>query len=97
MRPGGHLVIADSQMDCPMVQAMPDGSHGYMPHHSRMTSEYLTAALPLGFEVRHCEELRAAPARCSPEGSRCASAGCADYPRPFTDGSHTRDLYAHRR
>ena len=58
LRPGGHLVIADSRMDYPMVQAMPDGSYGYMPHHSRMTSEYLTAALPLGFEVRHCEELR---------------------------------------
>jgi hypothetical protein len=30
-----------------------------MPHYKRATSEYLTAALPLGFEVRHCEELRA--------------------------------------
>ena len=58
LRPGGHLVIADSQMDYPMVQAMPDGSYGYLPHHSRMTSEYLTAALPLGFAVRHCEQLR---------------------------------------
>src|SRR5258708_26070098 len=58
LRPGGHLVISDSRMDYPMVQAMPDRSYGYMPHHSRMTSEYLTAALPLGFEVRHCEELR---------------------------------------
>jgi ubiquinone/menaquinone biosynthesis C-methylase UbiE len=68
LRPGGHLVIADSRMDYPLVQAMPDGSYGYLPHHSWMTSEYLTAALPLGFEVRHCEELRAAPARCSPAG-----------------------------
>ncbi|HXS62171.1 MAG TPA: class I SAM-dependent methyltransferase [Streptosporangiaceae bacterium] len=58
LRPGGHLVIADSRMDYAMVQALPDGSYGYMPHHPRMTSEYLTAALPLGFEVRHCEELR---------------------------------------
>ena len=68
LRPGGHLVIADSRMDYPLVLAMPDGSYGYLPHRSRMTSEYLTAALPLGFEVRHCEELRAAPARCSPAG-----------------------------
>ena len=68
LRPGGHLVVADSRMDYPMVLAMPDGSYGYMPHRSRMTSEYLTAALPLGFEVRHCEELRAARARfpCGP-------------------------------
>jgi ubiquinone/menaquinone biosynthesis C-methylase UbiE len=58
LRPGGHLVISDSRMDYPMVLAMPDGSHGYMPHQSRSTSEYLAAALPLGFEVRRCEELR---------------------------------------
>jgi ubiquinone/menaquinone biosynthesis C-methylase UbiE len=58
LRPGGHLVIADSRMDYPMVQAMPDGSYGYLPHRSRMASEYLAAALPLGFEVRRCEELR---------------------------------------
>lgn len=58
LRPGGHLVIADSRMDYPVVLALPDGSYGYIPHHPRMTSEYLTAALPLGFEVRHCEELR---------------------------------------
>ena len=68
LRPGGHLVIVDSRMDYPLVVAMPDGSYGYLPHHSRMTSEYLTAALPLGFEVRHCEKLHAAPARCSPAG-----------------------------
>jgi len=58
LRPGGHLVIADSRMDYPIVEALPDGSHGYMPHYKRATSEYLTAALPVGFEVRHCEELR---------------------------------------
>jgi ubiquinone/menaquinone biosynthesis C-methylase UbiE len=58
LRPGGHLVIADSRMDYPIVQALPDGSYGYLPHRRRMTSEYLTAALPLGLEVRHCEELR---------------------------------------
>ncbi|HET7015356.1 MAG TPA: class I SAM-dependent methyltransferase [Streptosporangiaceae bacterium] len=58
LRPGGHLVIADSRMDYPLVHALPDGSYGYTPHYYRMTSEYLTAALPLGFEVRHCEELR---------------------------------------
>ncbi len=58
LRPNGHLVIADSRMDYPIVEALPDGSYGYMRHYERATSEYLTAALPLGFEVRHCEELR---------------------------------------
>ncbi len=62
LRPGGHLIIADSRMDYPIVLALPDGSYGYMPHYVRKTSEYLTAALPLGFEVRSCEEFRS-PAR----------------------------------
>jgi ubiquinone/menaquinone biosynthesis C-methylase UbiE len=58
LRPGGHLVIADSRMDYPMVTQLADGSYGYMPHYPRHTSEYLTAALPLGFEVRSCQEYR---------------------------------------
>ena len=58
LRPGGHLVIADSQMDYPLVMALPGGGYGYMAHYCRATSEYLTAALPLGFQVRSCEELR---------------------------------------
>jgi ubiquinone/menaquinone biosynthesis C-methylase UbiE len=59
LRPGGHLVISDSRMKYRIVQALPDGGYGYLPHYSRFTSEYLVAALPLGFQVRHCEELRA--------------------------------------
>jgi ubiquinone/menaquinone biosynthesis C-methylase UbiE len=58
LRPGGHLVISDSRMDYPLVNALPDGGYGYMPHYRRATSEYLTAALPLGFQVRACEEWR---------------------------------------
>jgi len=58
LRPGGHLVIADSRMDYPIVEALPDGGYGYMPHYNRFTSEYLNAALPLGFSVRSCQELR---------------------------------------
>jgi ubiquinone/menaquinone biosynthesis C-methylase UbiE len=59
LRPGGHLVISDSRMKYRVVQALPDGGYGYLPHYNRFTSEYLAAALPLGFVVRHCEELRA--------------------------------------
>ena len=36
-----------------------NAGYGYLPHYNRFTSEYLVAALPLGFQVRHCEELRA--------------------------------------
>lgn len=58
LRPGGHLVISDSRMDYTLVNALPDGGYGYLPHYNRFTSEYLTAALPLGLQVRRCEELR---------------------------------------
>lgn len=58
LRPGGHLVIADSRMDYRIVTQLPDGQYGYLPHYKRMTSEYLTTALALGLQVRHCEELR---------------------------------------
>jgi ubiquinone/menaquinone biosynthesis C-methylase UbiE len=58
LRPGGHLVISDSRMDYRIVNPLPGGGFGYLPHYNRFTSEYLTAALPLGLQVRHCEELR---------------------------------------
>lgn len=58
LRPGGHLVIADSRMDYRIVFRLPDGQYGYLPHYRRMTSEYLTTALALGLHVRYCEELR---------------------------------------
>jgi ubiquinone/menaquinone biosynthesis C-methylase UbiE len=58
LRSGGHLVIADSRMDYRIVVQLPDGHYGYLPHYNRVTSEYLTAALPPGLHVRHCEEFR---------------------------------------
>ncbi len=58
LRPGGHLVISDSRMDYPIVESLPDGGYGYMPHYVKATSEYLTAAIAAGFAVRSCEELR---------------------------------------
>ena len=81
LRPGGHLVIADSRMDYPMVLKLPDGSYGYMPQYVRNTSEYLTAALPLGFEVRHCEELRVP--RRNPADAPPAERVLPDHPSDF--------------
>jgi hypothetical protein len=40
----------------PVVKAGPDGSVGYMPIRTRHASDYLAAALPLGLQVRRCEE-----------------------------------------
>lgn len=67
LRPGGSLVISDrrnliGKMGLPVVEQLPDGSFGYMPSWGRRTSEYLAAALPLGLQVRRCEE----PLRPSP-------------------------------
>jgi len=63
LRPGGNLVISDwrslvKDIALPVVKARPDGSLGYMPTKSRLTSEYLAAALPFGLRVRRCEEPR---------------------------------------
>ena len=67
LRPGGSLVISDRRnligsMGFPVVEETRDGSFGYMPSWGRRTSEYLAAALPLGLQVRRCEE----PLRPSP-------------------------------
>lgn len=56
LRPGGHLVISDSRNTWPVVQALPDGSFGYLPHRNHRTSDYLAAALPVGLHVRSCQE-----------------------------------------
>lgn len=63
LRPGGHLVLSDSRghfadIGLPLVRQRADGTFGYMPVWSRLASDYLAAALPLGLQVRRCEELR---------------------------------------
>jgi ubiquinone/menaquinone biosynthesis C-methylase UbiE len=78
LRPGGHLVISDSRMDYPLVQALPGGGYGYLPHYNRFTSEYLTAALPLGLQVRRCQELRSP--RRDPSAAPAAERVLPDHP-----------------
>jgi SAM-dependent methyltransferase len=63
LRPGGHLVLSDSRgligdIGLQLPRTRPDGTFGYIPVWGRLASDYLAAALPLGFEVRRCEELR---------------------------------------
>jgi SAM-dependent methyltransferase len=63
LRPNGHLVISDSRgligdIGLPLVKVGPDGEFGYMPTYARLASDYLAAALPLGLQVRRCEEPR---------------------------------------
>lgn len=61
LRPGGHLVTSDSRgiienVGIPMVNRGADGRHAFMPYRPYRTSDYLRAALPLGLQVRRCEE-----------------------------------------
>jgi ubiquinone/menaquinone biosynthesis C-methylase UbiE len=75
LRPGGHLVVSDSRgvlrtISVRIAHALADGSYGYMPSRQRATSEYLRAALPLGLQVRHCEELFRDRPIISPDGTR---------------------------
>jgi ubiquinone/menaquinone biosynthesis C-methylase UbiE len=63
LRPNGHLVISDSRgligdIGLPLVRIAPDGDFVYMPVWARLASDYLAAALPLGLQVRRCEEPR---------------------------------------
>jgi SAM-dependent methyltransferase len=61
LRPGGHLVVSDgraviARTRMPVVNRDTDGTAGYMHASGWRTSDYLTAALPLGFEVMRCAE-----------------------------------------
>jgi ubiquinone/menaquinone biosynthesis C-methylase UbiE len=68
LRPGGHLVVSDmrgliSDVISPVLFDGPEfggqeGELGYIPVYGRLASEYLAAALPLGFQVLRCEEPR---------------------------------------
>jgi SAM-dependent methyltransferase len=63
LRPNGHVVISDSRgligdIGLPLVRVGPGGEFGYMPVWSRLASDYLATALPLGLQVRRCEEPR---------------------------------------
>lgn len=63
LRPGGHLVISDVHQELvalgsvPRVRS-PAGEPGLLPAHRHRASDYLNAALPLGLQVRRCEEPR---------------------------------------
>jgi SAM-dependent methyltransferase len=63
LRPGGHLVVSDqcgliADIGLPVLDVGPDGELGYFPTYARLPSEYVSAALPLGFQVRRCEQPR---------------------------------------
>jgi SAM-dependent methyltransferase len=92
LRPGGHLVVSDprgligSDMIFPVLVDRPNGELGYIPVYGRLASEYLAAALPLGFRVLSCEEPRVPSplldneGRTVHDGERLPPQGASDPP-----------------
>lgn len=64
LRPGGHLVVSDAHPLVPYLRPTlprrtgPDSRPSLLAEFHRPLSAYLAAALPLGLQVRHCEEPR---------------------------------------
>ena len=61
LRPGGHLVISDahqllSYLRPTLARRGPAGDPAILPEYHRPLSTYLSAALPLDFQVRYCAE-----------------------------------------
>ncbi|TDP96694.1 class I SAM-dependent methyltransferase [Labedaea rhizosphaerae] len=61
LRPGGHLVIADMHPERVGLGSIPavrgaDGRPGRLSAHRHLIGDYLRAALPVGLQVRRCEE-----------------------------------------
>lgn len=95
LRPGGHLVLSDSRgiledLGVPMVNAAPDGRQVYLPNRPRRTSDYLAAALPLGLEVRGCQELERPSPMVGPDGTPTAD----ENPVPPYDPGEPGDIWS---
>lgn len=64
LRPGGSLVLSDAHLLVSYLRPTlarrpgPDGRPSLLTEYHRPPTAYLAAALPLGFQVRHCEEPR---------------------------------------
>jgi SAM-dependent methyltransferase len=61
LRPGGHLVLSDVHQDLVFLgsvprQPGPDGRPGLLTGYRHLASDYLSAALAVGFLVRRCVE-----------------------------------------
>ena len=61
LRPGGHLVIFDIHHELVALGSVPrvrsaSGEPGMLPGYRHRAGDYLSAALPLGLQLRRCEE-----------------------------------------
>jgi SAM-dependent methyltransferase len=81
LRPGGHLVLSDIHVQSLYLGGIakatrPDGALARMPASRLLPSDYLSAALPLGFQVRRCVEPRwpPSPTAGGPDARRWSAA-----------------------
>jgi SAM-dependent methyltransferase len=61
LRPGGHLIVTDIHHEMVLLGSVPHvrtaaDEPRLIPSHRHRAADYLGAALPVGFEVRRCEE-----------------------------------------
>ncbi|MEV4641422.1 methyltransferase domain-containing protein [Actinoplanes sp. NPDC049548] len=61
LRPGGHLIITDVHHETVALGSVPHvrsaaGEPRLIPSFRHRASDYLSAALPLGLQLRRCEE-----------------------------------------
>jgi SAM-dependent methyltransferase len=96
LRPGGHLVISDGRgllpgAGVPLIKDGPDGKPGSVQSWVHPTSDYLKAALPLGFQVRSCEE----PPRPDPLVDETGTPpGDSEPIAPFVASDHLPSIWA---
>jgi SAM-dependent methyltransferase len=74
LRPGGHLVISDMHPESVLRGSIPrvrtsDGRPGRLATHRHLVGDYLRAALPVGLQLRGCEEPRVPAAEPTPSGA----------------------------
>ena len=70
-RPGGHVVISDAHHELVFRGSVarapgPNGEPGQVAAYRHTPGDYLRAALPVGLQVRRCEELQRAPSGSPP-------------------------------
>jgi SAM-dependent methyltransferase len=95
LRRSGHLVLSDSRgligdLSPPMVRIGPDGTVGYVQTWHRLASDYHAAALPLGLQVRRCDE----PKRPTPLIANDGTYLYDDEPPPENIPGNPPDIWA---
>jgi ubiquinone/menaquinone biosynthesis C-methylase UbiE len=86
LRPGGHVVIADVHHDLVLAGSVPvargpGDEPGLSATYRHTTGAYIRAALPVGLQVRRCEETLVMPSRPPVPATPDAAVGdWADWP-----------------